>query len=268
VSSIESDHDPSVRARAADGRVTAYIANLNTARVTELCIRSMREFAGMDFDLVVGDCGSTDGSLRMLERFQSMGWIELQVAPNGRTHADWLDRWLDECPTQYALFSDSDVEFSGRNWLVDMVDTARAEGAALVCGRMQRGAETFVHPVTRAERRIAPRPTAWLQMIDTDQVRGRVDATFEYVEIEDFSAFGSKVAYDTGAWYFKQLCEAGLTWAEMPSSWQHNYRHYGGLTWLGPARSGPAWRLRARQAAKLVLVEQHLRRARRDHWGE
>ena len=252
----------------SDRSVTAYIANLNTARATELCIRSMREFSGDDFALVVGDCGSTDGSLRMLERFASYGWLELQIAPNGRTHADWLDRWLQNCPTRYALFSDSDVEFTGDHWLTDMVDTALESGAALVCGRMQQGAETFVHPVTRAERRIAPRPTAWLFMVDTHQVRGRVDAAFEYLEVDDFNAFGGKVAYDTGAWFFKELCDAGLGWQEMPPWWQPKYHHFGGLTWLGPTRSGPAWRVRARQAAKLLIVERHLLRARRDHWGE
>ena len=198
----------------------------------------MRHFAGMDFDLVVGDCGSTDGSIAMLERFQARGWLELRIAPNGRAHSEWLDRWLRECPTRYALFSDSDVEFNGADWLADMVDTAQRRNAALVCGRMQHGAETFVHPVTRAERRIAPRPTAWLQLIDTWQVRDRVSATFEYVEVEDFEAFGGKVAYDTGAWYFKELCEAGLNWAEMPTDWQHKYRHFGGLTWLGPTALG------------------------------
>ncbi len=248
--------------------VTAYVANLDTARATELCIRSMRRFAGMPFDLVVGDCGSTDGSLAMLDRFHDAGWLELQVAPRGRGHADWLSGWLTSCPTRYALFSDSDVEFTGDHWLRDMVDTAAATGAAIVCGRMQHGSECYVHPVTRAERRLAPRPTAWLLMIDAEQVRGRVEPSFEYTEVEDFNAFGGKIAYDTGAWYFKQLCDAGLTWAEMPVSWQGKYHHFGGLTWLGPRRSGPALRVRARQAAKLLIVERHLRRARREGWGE
>ena len=248
--------------------VTAYVANLNTARVTELCIRSMRENAGMDFQLVVGDCGSTDGSLGMLDRFHHEGWLELQVAPNGRSHSEWLDRWLRSCPSRYALFSDSDVEFQGEHWLRDMFETAQRTGAALVCGKMQQGSECFIHPVTKAERRLAPRPTAWLLMIDTEQVRDRVDANFEYHEVEDFDAFGGKIAYDTGAWFFKQLCDAGLGWAEMPPDWQTKYHHFGGLTWLGPTRSGPAWRIRARQAAKLVIAEQHLRQARRERWGE
>jgi hypothetical protein len=253
---------------AQDIDVTAYIANLNTARVTELCIRSMRHLAGMPFQLVVGDCGSTDGSLPMLERFQQRGWLELQVAPRGRGHADWLAGWMRSCTTRYALFSDSDVEFRGTGWLRDMVATAQERGAALVCGRMQHGSECYVHPVTKAERRLAPRPTAWLLMIDREQVEGLVEPDFEYHEVEDFRAFGGKVAYDTAAWYFKRLCDAGLTWAEMPASWQGKYHHFGGLTWLGPRRSGPAWRIRARQAAKLVIVERHLRRARHEHWGE
>jgi hypothetical protein len=248
--------------------VTAYIANLNTARATELCIRSMREFAGIDFDLVVGDCGSTDGSLAMLNRFQRQGLLELQVAVRGRGHADWLAEWTRTCRTRYALFSDSDVEFRGVHWLRDMVDRAEATGAALVCGRMQHGSECYVHPVTQAERRLAPRPTAWLFMLDIEQVRGRVEADFGYREVEDFRAFGGKIAYDTAAWYFKQMTDAGLTWAEMSESWQPSYHHFGGLTWLAPGRSGAAWRIRARQAAKLVIVEQHLRRARLKHWGE
>lgn len=248
--------------------VTAYVASLNTSRATELCIRSMREFAGMPFELIVGDCGSTDGSLRMLERFAAMGWLNLEVAPNGRRHPEWLERWLANCPTKYALFSDSDVEYREHNWMADMLAQATNSGAALVCGRMQQGSECFVHPVTKAERRLAPRPTAWLLMLDTDQVGGRVEADFDYHEVEDFNAFGGKVAYDTAAWYFKHLCDAGLTWAEMSPAWQSKYRHFGGLTWLGPTRSGPAWRVRARQAAKLGLVEAHLRHARREHWGE
>jgi hypothetical protein len=43
--------------------VRVHVATINTAAVTELCIRTMRHTAGYPFDLVVGDGGSTDGSL-------------------------------------------------------------------------------------------------------------------------------------------------------------------------------------------------------------
>lgn len=250
--------------RVKHDNVTAYIASLNTAWATELCVRTMRHFEPTAFDIVVGDGGSTDRSLAMLGRLESKGWIRVQRAPEGRAHA----AWLAECQTRYALFSDSDVEFREPGWLTDMVKTAERTGGALVCGRMQHGVETFLHPVTRAELRIALRPTAWLFLVDTHQVRDTIDATFEYVEVEDFNAFGRKVAYDTAAWFFRELSEAGLTWAEMPPSWQTKYHHFGSMTWLAPTRSGIAVRIRLRQAAKLSIIALHLARARSQRWGD
>ncbi|MFM8971192.1 MAG: glycosyltransferase family 2 protein [Actinomycetota bacterium] len=248
--------------------VTVHLASLNTRAVTELCIRSLREHAGMPFDLVVGDCGSTDGSLEMLQRMEAAGWLRLEVAPEGRRHPDWLDHWLAACTTRYLVFSDSDVEYREPDWLVDMLTTARTREAALVCGRMQRPPATFVHPKTGAARRLAPRPTPWLLLLDLEQLRGRVDASFRYEDVSDPDAFGGKVAYDVGAAYFRELERAGLTWTEMPMAWQSHYRHYGGLTWLGARGDGVALRRRVKQLAKLTTVRRHLGRARRRHWGE
>lgn len=247
--------------------VTVHVASLNTTRVTELCIRSMRRFAGRDFDLVVGDAGSTDGSLDMLRDFEARGWLRLEVAPGGRRHPDWMDGWLAACTTRYAVFSDSDVEYRAGPWLADMVETAQRNGAALVCGRMQWPPDEFVHPVTGAAGKLAPRPTPWLNMLDVEQVRGVVDASFRYAEVEDPSAFGGRIAYDVAAKYYETLCAAGLGWAEMPPEWQYKYRHFGGLTWLGAKNRQAAPRVRAKQLVKLGIVEAHLRRARRRGWG-
>lgn len=253
---------------AADRTVTVHVASLNTARVTELCIRSMRHYAGRPFELVVGDAGSTDGSVPMLRDFESRGWLTLEVAPGGRKHAEWLDLWLARCPTRYAVFSDSDVEYRRPDWLVDFVDTATDLDAALVCARMQWPPETFVHPVTGAARKLAPRPTPWLQMLDVDQVRGHVDASFRYRDVEDTEVFGGKIAYDVGAAYFAALEAAGLPWAEMPDAWQPKFRHFGGLTWLKSGQPEATVAVRARQLAKLGLVHAHLTRARAAHWGD
>jgi glycosyltransferase involved in cell wall biosynthesis len=247
--------------------VTVHVASLNTKRVTELCIRSMRHYAGRDFALVVGDAGSTDGSLAMLRRFEARGWLELEVAPGGRKHAEWLDRWVADARTRYIGFSDSDVEYLEQGWLRDLVDTAERAGAALVCARMQWPPDTFDHPVTGAKRRLAPRPTPWLMLLDTEQVRGRVDASFAYVDVVDPDAYGGKVAHDVGADYFAALDAAGLTWAEMPPEWQSKFRHFGGLTWLkGGPEATP--KVRARQLAKVGVAHAHLWRARASRWGD
>lgn len=248
--------------------VTVHVANFNTKRVTELCIRSMRHYAGRPFDLVVGDAGSTDGSQALLQGFADRGWLDLEVAPGGRKHAEWLDQWLASCPTRFCVFSDSDVEYLQPDWLTDLVTKASTTGAALVCARMQHPPDTFEHPLTGAKRRLAPRPTPWLLLLDVDQVRGRVDASFRYVDEEDPDAYGGKVAYDVGAAYFAALEAAGLGWAEMPPEWQPKFRHYGGLTWLPHSQAGASIKVRARQLAKVGLVHAHLWRARLRHWGD
>ena len=53
---------------------------------------------GGPFELVVGDAGSTDGSLAMLRDFEARGWLRLEVAAGGRKHAEWLDLWLGRLP--------------------------------------------------------------------------------------------------------------------------------------------------------------------------
>jgi hypothetical protein len=257
-----------VNGNAGEPSVTVHVASLNTRRVTELCIRSMRHYAGRPFRLVVGDAGSTDGTLDMLHRFEARGWLELEVAPGGRRHPEWLDGWVASCPTRYAVFSDSDVEYLAHGWLSDLVGRAVETGAALVCARMQWPPDTFVHPVTGAARRLAPRPTPWLHMLDLEQVRTLVDASYAYRDVADPTAFGGKVAYDVGAAYFEALDRAGLRWAEMAPEWQGSFRHFGGLTWLRAGRARIATRVRLRQLAKIGLVNAHLAKARALRWGD
>ncbi len=196
--------------------VTVHVASYNTAAVTELCIRSMRHFAGQPFELVVGDAGSTDGSIAMLRNFAERGWLRLEEAPGGRKHAQWLDRWVEQCETRFSVFCDSDVEFLAPGWLLDLVaraTTPAPDGGpepALVCARMQRPPAEFTHPTSGAIRRLAPRPTPWMLLLDLDQVRGVVDESFGYRDVVDPDAYGGKVAYDVGAAYFAALEAAGL----------------------------------------------------------
>jgi glycosyltransferase involved in cell wall biosynthesis len=248
-------------------RVVMHIASWNTTRVTELCIRSMRHYAGREFELVVGDGGSTDGSLDMLRKLEARGWLQLEVAPEGRKHAEWLDHWVEHSPARFAGFSDSDVEYLRPGWLDDLVSAATASNAALTCARMQWPPPEFRHPTTGAARRLAPRPTPWLFLLDLDQVRDRVRASFRYRDEIDPDAFGGKVAYDVGAAYYAELDRAGLTWTEMPEAFQSKFRHFGGLTWLKAGNTGASWRVRSKQLAKLGLVHTHLWRARAAGWG-
>jgi GT2 family glycosyltransferase len=251
-----------------DDSVTVHVANLNTEHATELCIRSMRHFAGRPFDLVVGDSGSTDGSVEMLRRWQDLGWLRLEEAPHGRAHSSWIDGWLASCTTRFAVFSDSDVEYREHGWLDDMVNSALRTGSAMVCARMLMPTGLYVHPVTGAMRELALRPSPWLLLIDLEQVRGRVDASFELRDVKDPNRRSGGISYDVGATYFRALCDAGLTWTEMPVDWRRKYRHFGGLTWLKDGAAARSARVRAKQLTKLAIVESRRRRVRALGWGE
>lgn len=266
------DHAPALvcgfgESDRAEPSVTVHVATLNTAHVTELCVRSMRHYAGRPFELVVGDAGSTDGSVPMLRAWEALGWMKLDEAVGGRTHAEWIDGWLATCTSRFAVFSDSDVEYRESGWLTDLVDTAVETGSALVCARMLSPHGVYVHPVTGATRQLANRPSPWVLLIDVEQVRGVVSASFESVDVKDPTSSGGGTSFDVGAMYFGALVAAGLKWAEMPPEWRAKFRHYGGLTWLKNGALAKDSTVRLRQMAKLGIVEARLRRARAGNWG-
>jgi glycosyltransferase involved in cell wall biosynthesis len=245
---------------AAD--VCVYFASINTAAVTELCIRTMRSFAGFDFDLVVGDCGSTDGSLEMLQQFEGRHWLDLDVAPDGRSHPDWLDGWFASCTSRYAVFCDSDVQFLREGWLRRMVERAHAEDAALVATRIQaRGGVAYQHPRTGHRRTLAERPEPWLMLIDVEKARGVVTTSFAYRD--ELQPDGTKIAYDTAAAFFRELQAVGLHYAEMPPEFRRWYRHYGSLSWQKSDDRSMPMAVRVKQLIKRARVQFNLRVARR-----
>lgn len=243
--------------------VRVYFASINTAAVTELCIRTMREFAGYPFELVVGDCGSTDGSLEMLQRFEQRGWLELEVAPDGRRHPDWLDRWFATCSARYAVFCDSDIQFLRPGWLRGMVERAQEQDAALVATRVQaRGGVPYRHPRTGARRILAERPEPWLMLIDVEKTRGVVTTSFAYRD--ELQPDGrTKVAFDTTAAFFRDLQAAGLRYTEMPPDFARSYHHYGSLSWQRSQDRSMPLTVRAKQTLKRARVRVNLQRARR-----
>jgi hypothetical protein len=225
-----------------------HVASANTRRATELCIRSMRRYAGCEFDLTVGDVGSRDGSIEVLRRFESAGWLHLEVSPGWRRHYEWLDRWVSRCEARFGVFVDSDVEFHADGWLRDLVEAARATGAALVCASVVPLTENFIEPVTRQEMRLAPRPEMYLFLVDVPQVR-ELGVSFASRLDDPADVPEGALSYDVGALFFERLVGRGLAWVEMPAEYGAKYRHYGGMSWL--PRRGALGRERGRHLARI-----------------
>lgn len=209
--------------------VTVHVASANTRRVTELCIRSLRRFAGYPFELVVGECGSIDGSIDMLRRFEAAGWLTLDVSRGWPLHHDWIDKWVRSCSARYAVFVDSDVEFRGQKWLSNLVSTAQDTHAALVTAEFGEEVEGFVHPISGQVMRLAPRPALWLMLLDLEQVRD-IETSFASIIEERRDLPEGAISYDTGALFFAEMQRRGLKHAVLPRSLVRA-RHFGGLSW-------------------------------------
>ncbi len=236
-----------------------YVASLNTAAATELCVRTIHKYAGTPFTLVVGDSGSTDRTLPRLRGFEQRGWLTLEEAPEGRRHAEWLNHWVATCTTRYATFVDSDMEFLADGWLADLVARAGESSAALVTSRVQELGDRGHRDRDGTAVRWAPRPTAWLMMVDVAQVRN-LDAGFGFRYADDPDSPGARIAYDTGAFLYAQLAEHGLVCSVMPPGWDACYHHFGGMTWIRQVRATQARRVK--QTLKRGHIWLRLQRAR------
>jgi hypothetical protein len=234
-----------------DDKVTVHVASLNTCAATELCIRTMRLHADHPFDAIVGDGGSTDGSVEMLEDFARQGWLTLQKH-EGRTHADWLDAWRLQAASRYLVFVDSDVEFRRKGWLRDLVARARETAAALVAPGVNPMSTNVREPVSGRLVRVMPTACTWLFLIDGPQIAD-LNESFAFRAVETDSVPEGCIVYDTGAALFEQLQRSGRAVALTSASYRTAVKHYGSMTWM--PLSGAAGR---RKRRNLIVIKRRL----------
>jgi hypothetical protein len=180
--------------------------------------------------------------------------LRLEVAAQGRSHADWLDHWRAACDADLAVFCDSDVEFRAAGWLRDLVAAASMRQAAMVCAEMLPEARDFIEPVGGRRVRGAAQPAPWLLMIDPSQTRA-IPVGFGFQKEETDRVPEGMIVYDVGSVFFRRVSAAGLTWVEMPASYRRKFHHYGGLSWI-PLRG----RRGRKKARDLITVERRLQR--------
>ncbi len=236
------------------GGVTVHVASLNTRAATELCIRTMRRQAGSDFRLVVGDGGSTDGSVEMLRALEQRGWLERQESER-RSHASWLDEWYVAARSRYLVFCDSDMEFRRGEWLTAMLERARDRTAALVALEL-RPPTSGPEPVSGRLVRGRPAPSTWLVLLDTAALAG-VTTSFAFASEDTDAVPEGCIVWDTGARFLAELERSGMTAVAMPPAFQRAVKHYGSMTWM-PSEGDPGRRKRR----NLAVIERRLRAVR------
>jgi glycosyltransferase involved in cell wall biosynthesis len=235
--------------------VTIFVASINTASATELCVRSINRNTKREaYTLCVGDCGSTDNSLpRIMALVHEHLIDDVMLAPHGRSHGAWLDLWTNTCTTRYAVMVDSDVEILKPNWLDVLLKTADDSEAAIVCAEILEEVPHYVD-YTGVARRLARRPSAWMMLVDVAKCRDR--ASWQFAMDIDPNIPEQQWALDTGAQLMRELNLAGETVVAAPTAIQRTFRHYGGLSWVKIMRSR-GWRPRAHRL-KVGLLNLYL----------
>jgi len=242
------------RPRSVSPAVTICVASYNTCAATELCVRSIRRLADHPYSLRVGDSGSTDGSIAMLEEFDSRGWLTFERSTEARTHAQWLDLWRHACHSKLILFVDSDVEFRRPSWLSRLMAIAHSDRPAIAY------AEWLAPSCFTLDGLLSPvvaRPAPWLLMIDSEQT-SELESSFAVSRAEAAPASGAPIIYDVGARFFYEAVDRGLHTLALPPSYRRHFHHYGGLSWL--PTSGPYGQKKLRDQRTVRRRLRHLQR--------
>lgn len=217
--------------------ITIAIASINTRTPLQLCLKSLWEFTDRtQVNLVIGDCGSTDGTLPMLTKYLAAGKIDdLDVAARGRRHAGWIDHWIATCTTPYLILMDSDIELRRDWWLPRLRAGVDAPATVFAAASMQPANPRYHHPVTGEIRDMGERPSVYLMMLDVELARD-LGASFEGSEEASPESLIGKRCYDVGGAFLHRLQEHDRPYCIMADDYYLAYRHWGGVSWRGSVR--------------------------------
>jgi glycosyltransferase involved in cell wall biosynthesis len=207
-------------------RVTVCVASVNTRLYTELCLRSMWRLAGRPFELVVGDCASTDGSVEMLRRLAAQQRLTLQEGPTGRRHGQWIDQWRRDCTADVIVVVDSDIEVLGPGWLPDLLRGLSDQVVMVAHDRV--AAFDYTEPkgdLAGHTYRFEARPHPCVLALDHSRT-AQITTTFMWRPIG--GEWPPATAYDTAGAFAAALEADGQAWEPMPAEQRATFLHYDG----------------------------------------
>jgi hypothetical protein len=250
--------DPPADTSMTAPRVEVFIASLDTCAATELTIRSLRSCDQSSYEIVVGDGGSTDGSVEMLKALEGYGWLRLELRADRWRHHEWIEHRIASTEAGYLVFCDSDMEFRGARPVRDLVAMAQRTGAALVAAELCPSGPG-VEPFSGSPIVMAARPSAWLFLVAPARVRD-LRQSFAFAFSPNGAAVAGGLGYDTGAAWFAELCDRQIPWAVMPGSFTRRFRHHAGLSWrplLGAQDDRRTKRIRSHIDRRLRAFRDH-----------
>jgi hypothetical protein len=230
--------------------VAVCIASFNTRRATEVAIRRALAQRGVEVELHVGDGGSVDGSVDMLSRFADRGMLQLRLAPEGRSHGEWLDEWTATVQQPVTAFVDSDLFLLRSTTLQRLVHALGASDSVLATCRRVPPIADYVSDLNGDRYRVAARVAPWLLAFRTQELRD-LGASWQYRWEARPDLPEGAMSWDVGADVDAALTMAGKPAHVMPAQFGREYVHVGGLSW----RAGRSRPIGLRDRAKAAFVD-------------
>ena len=130
--------------------ITIITVNHDTKDFIDLCIKGVHRFTTGQYRHLIIDNGSKLDVIRMLKGYEKLGWISLiqrSIMKNAAGHANSLDWFLRNQPSELVCLLDSDAVPVKENWLQILLDQMNAAGAdAIGCSHFRD--ESLLHPST------------------------------------------------------------------------------------------------------------------------
>lgn len=241
-------HRPSPRLSHHGGRtrtkVTIFVTNKNNRNLLELTIRSLAHYTSYpEYQIIVADNGSTDGSLEMLEGLRRWGWpIEVLSKPEGRPQHEWYDYMADVVDTPLWIGIHEDMMFLKHGWLEYLLDKMNQDDRILLLGgELFPTIGPFREPVSGKLVDSQEALSTWI-FCARKTLRDHVGTSFAFYK-ESAREGGLEKVWDQGGKLMLDIQAGNYCFACMEKSYTSTFYHYANMTWAYDLGMAPARRL-------------------------
>jgi len=108
--------------------VSVVIVNFNGKDLLKTCLTTLLETDYPNYDVIIVDNASTDGSLSAIKSVvDSDSRVKLVKNADNVGHSEGCNIGAQMSKAQYVVFADSDIEFFSNDWLAELINTMKKD---------------------------------------------------------------------------------------------------------------------------------------------
>ncbi|MFC1727409.1 glycosyltransferase family 2 protein [Patescibacteria group bacterium] len=126
---------PKISLKSKKPLVSIVIITKNQKKFLEKSLPSIFKQTYQNFEVIVVDSGSTDGALKLMNKFSVNIIHTNQPNPKTFNHAKAFNQGAKIAKGKYLVRLSGDAIPANRRWLEELIKSAEEENVAMVCGR-------------------------------------------------------------------------------------------------------------------------------------